>query len=159
MKIHITQGVGEGKTKVSAYDAGLRDAGIHNYNLLYLSSVIPDNTELVKAKPEPKDNEHGWKLYAVVSEKHAAVPEEEAWAGIGWVFYKETKRGLFVHGEGSSELEVVASIKDTLEDMMFQRGGEYGEIDYEVIGITCKDKPVCAIVSAVYESENWNGNK
>lgn len=155
MKIYVTKGIGAGKTKVAAFDAALGDAGIQNYNLLYLSSVIPENTEIVISKPELKKDEHGWKLYVVVSERKETIPGKEAWAGVGWVFYKGETKGLFVHAEGESEQETITSIQETLADMMEKRGGEYEAIQYEVAGIKCEDTPVCAIVSAVYKSEGW----
>lgn len=117
--------------------------------------MIPDNTEIVRAKPPQKEEENGWKLYAVVSEKSQNIVGKQAWAGIGWVFYKGQTKGLFVHAEGENEAEIITSIEDTLFDMMEQRGGIYEEIQYEVVGIKCNDKPVCAIVSAVFQSENW----
>lgn len=39
--IVVTAGVAECPTALSAFDAALMDAGIANYNLIYLSSVIP----------------------------------------------------------------------------------------------------------------------
>ncbi len=41
MKIHIGTSIGTGETELSAFDTALYNAGIANYNLLYLSSVIP----------------------------------------------------------------------------------------------------------------------
>jgi arginine decarboxylase len=40
MRIYVTTGKGEGPTPLAAFDAALIDAGIPNYNLIYLSSVI-----------------------------------------------------------------------------------------------------------------------
>ena len=41
MQIHLASGVGSGPTELAAFDAALAAAGVANYNLLYLSSVIP----------------------------------------------------------------------------------------------------------------------
>jgi arginine decarboxylase len=41
MQIHVSSGRGEGPTPLAAFDAALRDAGVSNYNLIALSSVIP----------------------------------------------------------------------------------------------------------------------
>lgn len=155
MDIYVTKGTGSGKTKVAAFDAALGSAGIQNYNLLYLSSVIPDKSRIIISKPEIKVEEHGWKLYAVVSERKESIPGKQAWAGIGWVFYKGETKGLFVHAEGESEQEVIFSVKQTLLDMMEKRGGNYEPIQFEVAGILCETEPVCAIVSAVYQSQSW----
>ena len=44
MKIDIVWGRSEGKTLLSAFDKALVKAGIHNFNLIPLSSVIPQNS-------------------------------------------------------------------------------------------------------------------
>jgi len=65
-------------------------------------------------------------------------------------------RGLFTEHEGHSEHEVQALIQNTLSDMKTYRSDIYGEIKDHAIGISCIDKPVCALVIAVYQSETWN---
>lgn len=41
LDICLSSGTGEGPTPLAAFDAALPDAGVANYNLLCLSSVIP----------------------------------------------------------------------------------------------------------------------
>jgi arginine decarboxylase len=41
LEIQVTTGTGEGPTPLAAFDAALLDAGVANYNLILLSSVIP----------------------------------------------------------------------------------------------------------------------
>jgi arginine decarboxylase len=41
VSIRIVAGTATGPTPLAAYDAALADAGVHNYNLVRLSSVIP----------------------------------------------------------------------------------------------------------------------
>jgi pyruvoyl-dependent arginine decarboxylase len=50
MNIHLSSGVGAGPTELAAFDAALMDAGLANYNLLCLSSVIPPNARIVHAR-------------------------------------------------------------------------------------------------------------
>ena len=45
--ITITKGAGFGSYEKSAFDAALDDAGVANYNLIRLSSVIPPNSDIV----------------------------------------------------------------------------------------------------------------
>ena len=52
MKIKVTYGTGEGLTKLAAFDRALFNAGIANYNLIKLSSVIPKNSEVLIEKLE-----------------------------------------------------------------------------------------------------------
>jgi len=160
MKILITQGSGSGPTKLAAFDAALNDAGVANYNLIRLSSVIPPGTSIKTyntAIPQ-KDLPGGWgdRLYVVMAELRVDTPNEEAWAGIGWVQDKKTKKGLFVEHEGNSEKTVRSDITQSLEALMATRNTDFGEISMQVVGRTCSFHPVCALMIAVYQSSDWN---
>lgn len=153
--IQITCGTGEGQTKLSAFDAALFDAGIANYNLIKLSSVIPPKSKIeIKHLKINGEKGFGNRLYVVMAEKRESEKGREAWAGIGWVQAKDG-RGLFVEHDGSQQAEVIRLIKDTLTDMVKYRKDKYGEINYQVVGARCEKQPVCALVSAVYQSQDW----
>lgn len=156
-KIRVTSGTGIGDTKLAAFDAALFSAGIANYNLIYLSSIIPEGFEPVTEKLSGNGSEEfGHKLYVVMASQKEDEVEKEAWAGIGWVMTEgEKRKGLFVEHTGADKHQVVNQIKKSLDNMTAYREGKFGEIQYEVIGITCHGKPVCAVVAAVYQSEGW----
>ena len=164
MNIHIAPGIGTGPTKLAAFDAALNHAGVANYNLIRLSSVVPPETkiEVHDEGPIPKDvipGNWGDRLYVVMAEERVEKPNEEAWAGIGWVQDKETGRGLFVEHEGNSETSVRRDIKQSLEALMATRNVDFGEIQMKVVGKTCTHHPVCAMVVAVYQASDWeNGS-
>lgn len=155
MQIIITSGKGEGNTKLSAFDNALFDAGIANFNLIKLSSVIPPKSKLkVKQYDNNGSEGYGDKLYLVLAEKRETEKGREAWAGIGWVQAKDG-RGLFVEHDGSQQGEVIRLINETLSDMVKYRKDKFGDIHYQVIGARCEDKPICTLVAAVYQSQNW----
>ncbi len=154
MNISVTYGIGSGPTELSAFDSALNDAGVANYNILHLSSVIPPEAVVEVKKAEPQSAEYGHRLYAVLSSRIETEPEKEAWAGLGWIQDK-TGRGLFVEHQGGSESEVEGLIRDSLENMRQYRKNEYGEVQFKMVGIKCKDRPVCALVCAPYMSEGW----
>lgn len=155
MEISVTSGTGHGQTQLAAFDAALIHAGIANFNLLTLSSVIPPGSNVVIKSPELGNSEDfGKKLYIVLSEKRESEKGREAWAGIGWVQAKDG-RGLFVEQHGAQQAEVMRLIKETLADMTKNREGDFGEVRYQVVGIRCGDAPVCALVAAVYDLEDW----
>ena len=163
MKIHITSGIGTGPTTLAAFDSALNHAGIANYNLLRLSSVIPPNTEIVLHEKQPiskelMPGEWGDRLYVVMAEHRAERPNEEAWAGIGWVQDPETKKGLFVEHEGTSETTVRRDITQSLEALMATRNVDFGPIQMVVDGRVCKHTPICAMVVAVYQASDWENN-
>ncbi|MGC9516830.1 MAG: pyruvoyl-dependent arginine decarboxylase [Methanomicrobiales archaeon] len=53
MKVAITAGKAEGPTKLNAFDNALLDAGIGDVNLIKVSSIIPQDSEIVNL-PELK---------------------------------------------------------------------------------------------------------
>lgn len=160
MKIHITPGIGSGPTKLSAFDAALNDAGIANYNLIRLSSVIPPKSELVvhdqTVPTKIMPGEWGDRLYVVMAEQRVDTPNTEAWAGVGWVQDKKTGRGLFVEHEGSSETKVRRDIEQSLNALMATRNVDFGPIQMKVVGKTCTHHPVCAMVVAIYQASDWD---
>jgi len=154
LQIYITSGTGEGKTNISAFDTALMNAGIANYNLIYLSSVIPKGSVLKIRKLKSKKDEYGNKLYVVMARSDQGTIGKEAWAGLGWI--QDSKgRGLFAELWAESKEAVVKLIHNSLNDMKMLRSYNYGKIHYLVAGAKCKDRPVCAVVVAVYKSESW----
>jgi arginine decarboxylase len=159
MNIHVTTGLGSGPTTLSAFDSALYDAGVANYNLLRLSSVIPPKAEVIQHEEripaEIMPGEWGDRLYVVMAEQRTTTPNTEAWAGIGWVQDKKTGRGLFVEHEGGSEKKVRRDIEQSLTALMATRNIDFGEIHMKVVGKTCTHHPVCAMVVAVYQASDW----
>jgi len=159
MQIHLGAGIGTGPTTLAAFDSALNDIGIANYNLLRLSSVIPPKTDIVVhgGKINRKmPGEWGDRLHVVMAEIRVDKPNDEAWAGIGWVQDKETGRGLFVEHEGHSESAVRRDIQQSLEALMATRNIDFGPVHMKVVGRTCTHQPVCAMVTAVYQSSSWD---
>lgn len=160
MNIHLTSGIGSGPTKLSAFDSALNHAGIANYNIIRLSSVIPPDTTIVEhaeglIRQKLMPGTWGDRLYVVMAEQREERPNAEAWAGIGWVIDKKTKKGLFVEHEGSSEQTVRKDIEQSLEALMTTRNVDFGPIHMKVAGSVCKHMPVCAMVVAVYQASDW----
>jgi arginine decarboxylase len=160
MQIHIATGIGAGPTTLSAFDAALNDAGIANYNLLKLSSVIPPSSEVIvhdkTIDQKIMPGKWGDRLYVVMAEQRVDKPNEEAWAGIGWVQDAKTDKGLFVEHEGLSEKSVRNDITQSLNALMATRNMDLGPIHMKVVGRTCTHHPVSAMVVAVYQASSWD---
>lgn len=160
LDISITSGLGQGPTTLAAFDAALRDAGIANFNLIRLSSVVPTGSAITvnDGRPLTVPGDWGDRLYVVLAESRVDTPHEEAWAGIGWTQDESTGRGLFVEHHGHAEAQVVADIESSLDALIDGRPEvEFGPISMEVRGRTCTEAPVCAVVLAVFESTPWKG--
>ena len=128
MLITVATGTGEGPTSLAAFDAALIDAGVANYNLIYLSSVIPAGSVVQRSKYLAQAKEYGDRLYVVLARGQERRPGKSVWAGLGWVQENETGCGLFVELRGATKSEVEEAISVTLESMMAKRGRAFGPI-------------------------------
>ena len=157
MTIEIVAGTGTGPTKLAAFDVALNEAGVANYNLIRLSSIVPPASKIQVHEGPITTQLGGWgdRLYVVMAEMRVTRPNAEAWAGIGWVQDKESGKGLFVEHEGGSEDSVRRDITQSLESLMATRNVNFGEIQMKVIGKTCTHEPICALVIAAFEASDW----
>ena len=159
LTIHVATGVGRGPTKLAAFDSALRAAGVHNFNLLCLSSVVPAGSKVhVLEGPVSPVGDWGDRLYVVMAHERVVGPGAQAWAGIGWVQDADTGRGLFVEHEGTGEAEVNADIDASLGALCAGRPQErFGRVNKMVRGAVSEDgTPTCALVVAVFKSEPWH---
>lgn len=157
MRITISSGKGQGPTPLAAFDAALIEAGVANYNLICLSSVIPAGSVLTRDRFVSRDQDYGDRLYVVMVRRIETRKGRAAWAGLGWTQEKIVGRGLFVELCGASKGNVKKAISRTLAAMIANRSIVYGPIETEIAGIVCRQQPVCALVIAVYQTEGWNG--
>ena len=155
MRISVSPGIGTGPTPLAAFDAALMAAGVHDYNLIPLSSVIPPGAVLERRRHVAPPEDYGRRLYVVLAHETAADEGSTAAAGLGWVREPGDGRGLFVEAHGGSEDEVRRLIDRTLEAMTAARGREYGPVETELVSAQCTGEPVCALVTAVYASVPW----
>lgn len=156
MEIYVTGASAAASTELSAFDACLLQAGVGNRNLLYLSSVIPADTHVVRRAPPPGSAPWGSCLYCVVAQRRTSTVGHEAWAGVGWVQESSSGRGLFVEARGSSESEVQLQLQATLVDMVDRRPDRtWGAAEFELAGALCTGAPVCALVVAAYPVPPW----
>lgn len=153
LSITIRTAVGTGRTLLSAFDAALMDAGVGNFNLIVLSSVIPPGST-VTVGGEPLAGGHGDRLYCVESVAYADHPGEFVSAGLGWVIHP-TIGGLFVEHKGGSEESVEEQIRLSLADMAASRGVDFGEVHTAIASAHCVDRPVCALTIASYAVAGW----
>jgi arginine decarboxylase len=126
-----------------------------NYNLLCLSSVIPPRAEIVRGGRRTPAEDFGRRLYVVMSQMREGRPEQSAHAGIAWIQNAQTKCGLFVELHGSYRARLDRDWGATLEEMRRRRSIPFGPMHSEIASVVCVERPVCALVVAVYGSEPW----
>ena len=158
MKVYVSSAVGWGQTELSAFDKALIDTGVANYNLIRLSSVLPPSTEVIELDGPVPNPPGSWgdRLYVVYAEMRSSMPNDEAWAGVGWVQDPVTKKGLFVEHEGHSEAKVRSDIEVSLKDLMKNRGMQELPISSRVVGGVCHDHPICAFAVVAFQVSDWN---
>lgn len=157
--IRVSSGSGAGKTPLSAFDAALRAAGVENFNLVRLSSVIPPHSEVREvAGSDQLRGEWGDRLYCVYAEQRTDIPGDEAWSGVGWIFRDDEPHagGLFVEHEGASREFVQRAITDSLADLAAGRPESFGPVRMQLASAICVDQPVCSIVVASFETQPWS---
>lgn len=153
LDITVRTGSGTGRTLLSAFDHALQRAGVADFNLLILSSVIPPGSR-IRMVDATLAGGHGDVLLCVRAEAYAEHPGDIAWAGLGWCV-DDTGAGLFVEHHGGSEQSVMEQIELSLADMKAKRSGSYGEVRTALASAHCVDLPACAIVVAAYRVSPW----
>ncbi|MCF4121092.1 pyruvoyl-dependent arginine decarboxylase [Antribacter sp. KLBMP9083] len=153
----MSAGTGTGRTTLAAFDAALADAGVSDFNLVRLSSIVPPGSRILEVDgPEQLRGDHGDALFCVYARAHASLPGHEAWAGVAWSRRDDgSGAGLFVEHEGPSHEQVSSDLTHSLEDLSATRGGAYEPEGRRVVGIRCDTLPVCAVVVATFRRVGW----
>ncbi|MCG1004101.1 MULTISPECIES: pyruvoyl-dependent arginine decarboxylase [Halobacterium] len=93
MTIRVVWGTGTAPTEMAAYDAALADAGVHNYNLVTVSSVIPADADVEAVGTAPDLGPAGNRLTVVEAHANAAGPRHVS-AALAWA-ESDAGPGLF----------------------------------------------------------------
>ena len=163
MRIRVACAIGHGQTLLSSFDHALHRCGVHNYNLLALSSVIPPGSIVdIDSRYMPERDEHGDRLYVVKAEARSNVAGSAIAAGMGWYQWGDG-RGLFVEHEmvgncaDIARTEVESLILQSLRDLCAVRAIPFDEhlVGMATIADTVGQYPTTALAVAVYQSEPW----
>jgi arginine decarboxylase len=157
LQITVRRGIGEGPTELAAFDAALVAAGVANFNLIALSSVIPPGADVHDVRrPSAHPGTWGDCLYVVMAQHRTSTPGVEVWAGIGWTT-TASAGGLFVEHDGTNRRAVEAAIELSLEALRSHRPEvAFGAHASAISGTRCHGRPVCALVVAAFEARGWN---
>ena len=157
LQIRVFSATASAPTPLAAFDRALQHGGVHDTNLVALSSVVPAGASVVRATADRSEFRIGDRLYCVMAEARCVEPGSEAWAGMGWAIDLDGRGGVFVEAHGHSEQQVQFELNTTLRTLLEDRPYLNAKaIEIEVAGVTCEREPVCALVMAIYESAPWN---
>ena len=159
----ISQGSGESDFGYhpGAYDVALEKAGgVHNFNHITYSSILPKTA--VRIKSVPKNYPHGAVLESITAE-----------AGKGMIYPKRLTAGLIItkifkngdyigglvaeYGGTDSKQDCEKFLKANMENMVKRRFGEGVEMTDEVFveSIEPKSKYACAIIVLGFTSYKY----
>ena len=164
-RIEVATAIGVGRTPISSFDHALWRCGIHNYNLIPLSSVVPPGAEVVVLdRCERPGGEWGHRLYVVMASARSASPGAVVVAGLGWAQWGDG-RGVFVEHhaefpEGSPEevaAEMDCHLETAIRDLCAVRqiAGERVKIQRKIAAARVGAEPTTALAVAVYQAEGW----
>lgn len=147
----VVAGVGDGATELGAFDAALADAGLHNYNLVTLSSVIPPGTSVVVRERFPEDAGLGvGEIVAVVLARGTTGGSGgSVAAGLGWATAPEG--GVFFEADGATAAECRETIEAELAGARARREWNWDRGDRGLrTAVRGAEGPAAAVVAAVY---------
>lgn len=153
--IRVVWGSATGPTEMAAYDAALSDAGIENYNLVSVSSVIPADVSVEAVGTALDLGPAGERLTVVEGRARAAGPTSVS-AGLGWVQSTDGGPGLFYEAGGEIEpADVERRVRTGLDAGADLREWALGEPSVRVERTSADaGEYAAAVVAAVYgESE------
>ena len=149
-KIVIVKGIGEGSTALSAFDDALHNAGIGDFNLVELSSIIPKNASIEIQEKFDIPYDVGRIQPVVLSHSESDEKGCEISAGLGWALAHEG--GVFIEISGCfAETKCLENIKSTLDDMIKRRAWKWQNIFHNyTVSTIVKDSFSSVVVCAIY---------
>ena len=131
MAIRITCGSGEGPTEIASYDAALHEAGISNYNLVQVSSMIPREAGVEVVKKMPDLGPFGNRLWVVQAKTTVRGRNKKAVAGLAWA--RGGKAGIFYESSGGDDEENVRKeLNQGIEYCKGLRDWEFGDTNMKI---------------------------
>lgn len=154
--IVVVSGVGDGVSELGAFDAALADAGLHNYNLVTLSSVIPPGASVVTREAFPADRglAVGDAVAVVLARGTVGEGGGSVAAGLGWATAAEG--GVFFEADGATAPECRAAVEAELGGARARRDWDWRDDGVHTTAHGA-DRPAAAVVAAVYGSLDVRG--
>lgn len=150
MPIEVVWGSGAGRTELGAFDAALSDANVHNYNLVELSSIVPEGATIERVGAlEPDRWTTGDLLAVVLASKTSSTEGERIAAGLGWELAEEG--GVFMENHAPTAAACEETLAANLADAKRIRDWNWtGERGTQVVDGVVEDGAAAVVVAAVF---------
>lgn len=142
-KYTLVVGVGEGKTRLTAFDKALLDAGIGNLNLLKVSSILPPDCEFVEKLVIPPGSLTPTAYGALISD----VPGETVAAAIGVGVSKDSFGVIMEFSGKCSRAEAQERVTAMVTEAFEIRGMYLAEVKALAVSTTVENVS-CAFAAA-----------
>lgn len=152
--IYLVKGHGYGSLDKTAYDDALWNAGIANFNIIPLSSVLPPSCSIVETKLDWNSYGRGMQLKVVESAALEVRKGLEAVAALGWIDPEGDKAGMLLELKGGDYDFLRIQMYEGLMEMSRRRGlnGE-PKMVIERAPVSNDKTYTCALVAALYKIE------
>jgi len=149
--IFIIGATGTGCTPKSALDDALSRVGIHHFNLLPLTSVIPPMTNIILKGVYNRRILPGTVQPVVMAHYESETPGQVISAGIGWKLAAEG--GVFIEVNGAwNEITTEHKLITSLEELTQRRDWDWQQPSQtRVQETTVKNQASSVLVCAIYD--------
>ncbi|WP_457555339.1 pyruvoyl-dependent arginine decarboxylase [Candidatus Pyrohabitans sp.] len=120
-RVFFTRGVGRHRERLSSFEMALRDAGIEQFNLVRVSSILPPHCEIVSREEGLKELSPGEIVFCVLSENASNEPHRLISASVGCAVPKDRNVYGYLsehHSFGQSEKEAGEYAEDLAATML-----------------------------------------
>ena len=158
-------GCGKAKEKLASFEMALRDAGIAEYNLVKVSSILPPNCKIINKKKGISMLSPGQIVFVVMSEQSTNEPGRQITASVGIAIPPDRSKHGYLsehHSYGQTKKESGIYSKNLAAYMLatIMDGSVYAEINYNQQKDLwkIKGKPIQTKEVTSYSCGDQNGN-
>lgn len=147
--IRLVWGTGHAGTAKASFDTALAAAGLHQYNLRQLSSVIPADVPLELLETAPDLGPTGNAIDCVVA-RQTSPPGARAAAGLAWARAADGA-GIFYEVADTDPETVRELLRTGIERGCYIRDLDYDDVETKVVTAdSAPDRYTTAVVIATY---------
>ena len=114
-------GCGKAKEKLASFEMALRDAGIAEYNLVKVSSILPPNCKIINKKKGISMLSPGQVVFVVMSEQSTNEPGRQITASVGIAIPPDRSKHGYLsehHSYGQSKKDAGEYAEDLAAQML-----------------------------------------